>query len=835
VPETIRLDIEALQAYYEANGITITWLPPQLYERLLEQNNRSLRLLLTGADKVKGYKPVPYEVWNAYGPTEITVLCTVYRIESEQVNIPIGKPIANTQIYVLDAEQRLQPVGVAGELYVAGAGLARGYLNRPELTAEKFVANPFEAGERMYRTGDLARWLPDGNLEYLGRIDQQVKIRGYRIELGEIEATLLAQEQVQAAVATARQDEQGEPYLCAYVVAEGKVDAAELRRYMGQTLPSYMVPAFIVQLERLPLSTNGKLDYNLLPAPDVTKFKSGDYVAPQTEMERVLASVWEDVLGVDKIGLKDNFFQLGGDSIRAIQVCSRLNQYHYKLAVSDIFNNQTIEQISPCMERTTRVIDQSLIEGNVVLLPIQQMFFQKQKEASYYYNQSMMLFNPQYFDEKKLRLIFAKIVEHHDALRIVYRNDGMGITQYNRGLDGNLFSMDYVDLSQCKNDDLLRQTIEQRSSTIQGSIDLHNGPLVKLGLFRTCSGDHLLIAIHHLVVDGVSWRILLEDFTTAYKQISEGNEIHLAMKTDSYQYWAARLETYANNPSMKQDYNFWIQEASHSIPTLPKDKEADDFNLSDIEYSNVRLTKELTDKLLRHVNHAYHTEINEILLAALALALSEWSNMNKVLVNMEGHGREELFENMNITRTVGWFTTCYPVRLEVERNKGLRHYIKAVKESLRAVPHNGIGYGMLKYLTYGEQKQALEREELPEISFNYLGQFDGVVEDSVFQMSTFSAGDSMSLQSRMNYILDLNSIVADGAYNLRIGYSGRHFYQETIERFAFIYKKQLIDIIEHCFNKEDSEITPSDLLASDISIDELEDLNEEIASSIFLD
>ncbi|WP_044358113.1 amino acid adenylation domain-containing protein, partial [Paenibacillus sp. E194] len=283
IPEEIRLDIHALNDYYHDNGITITWLPPQMHELLLELENRSLRLLLTGSDKVKGYKPVNYEVWNTYGPTESTVICTAYRIEGEEANIPIGKPLSNTRMYVLDENRRPQPIGVPGELYIAGVGLARGYLKRPELTAEKFVDDPFVPGERMYRTGDVGRWLSDGNMEYWGRIDHQVKIRGYRIETGEIENQLMRHERVKETIVIAREDAHGDPYLCAYVVAKGTWEAAELRQWLGRQLPSYMIPPFFVQLERLPLTPNGKIDRRALPEPEGHAMVGVEYVAPRTE------------------------------------------------------------------------------------------------------------------------------------------------------------------------------------------------------------------------------------------------------------------------------------------------------------------------------------------------------------------------------------------------------------------------------------------------------------------------------------------------------------------------------------------------------------------------
>ncbi|MBW7477855.1 amino acid adenylation domain-containing protein, partial [Paenibacillus oenotherae] len=346
VPEEIRLEMKELTEFYRKHEITIAWLPPQMYEQLLEEEAPSkLRLLLTGADKVKGYKPVPYEVWNTYGPTESTVICTAYRIEGESGNIPIGKPLSNTRLYVMDDRLREQPIGVAGELCIAGAGLARGYLNRPELTEEKFVQHP--NGERLYRTGDLARWLPDGNLDYLGRIDEQVKIRGYRIELGEIEAVLQRHEQVKEAVVIARQDKGADSYLCAYVVGHGKLEAAELRRYVGSQLPSYMVPAFFVELAEVPLTPNGKVDRRGLPEPERSAMGGESYVAPRTELEAKLAEIWQSVLGIAQVGAKDHFFELGGHSLKATMLAARVyKELNVNLPLRSIFEAPRLEELA---------------------------------------------------------------------------------------------------------------------------------------------------------------------------------------------------------------------------------------------------------------------------------------------------------------------------------------------------------------------------------------------------------------------------------------------------------------------------------------------------------
>ncbi|WP_145336710.1 non-ribosomal peptide synthetase, partial [Paenibacillus xylanexedens] len=323
VSQNIRMDMEALSRFYEENGITVSFLPTPVYEQFIDQPGHSLRVLLTGGDRLGKTKRSAYQLSNNYGPTENTVVATSGWVVADEGVPLIGKPIQNVRIYVLNKSNQLQPVGVPGELCIAGDGLARGYLNRPELTAEKFVDNPFEPGGRMYRTGDLARWLPDGNLEYLGRIDEQVKIRGYRIETGEIVHRLLQHGDVKEAVVVAQKDEQGESYLCAYVVSRGVFNASELRTYLKRSLPEYMAPSYLVEVEQIPLTANGKVDRKALPEPQGLLQTTSEYVAPRSETEAKLAEIWQDVLRTEQVGIQDNFFERGGDSIKAIQIVSR--------------------------------------------------------------------------------------------------------------------------------------------------------------------------------------------------------------------------------------------------------------------------------------------------------------------------------------------------------------------------------------------------------------------------------------------------------------------------------------------------------------------------------
>ncbi|MBS4742087.1 non-ribosomal peptide synthetase, partial [Bacillus velezensis] len=318
IDEAIRLDITRLNHYFEENGVTITFLPTQLAEQFMELENTSLRMLLVGGDKLKRAVKQPYTIVNNYGPTENTVVATSGVINPEEGSLSIGRAIANTRVYILGDGDQVQPEGIAGELCVAGRGLARGYLNREEETAKRFTADPFVPGERMYRTGDLVKWNAQCGIEYIGRIDQQVKVRGYRIELSEIEVRLAQLADVHDAAVTAVEDKAGNTALCAYV-APRQDDIEALKSALKDTLPDYMVPAFWVEMDELPVTANGKIDKKALPAPDI-EAGSAAYKAPETEMETLLSDIWQEVLGLDQIGVSDNFFTLGGDSIKGIQM-----------------------------------------------------------------------------------------------------------------------------------------------------------------------------------------------------------------------------------------------------------------------------------------------------------------------------------------------------------------------------------------------------------------------------------------------------------------------------------------------------------------------------------
>ncbi|MED4786968.1 amino acid adenylation domain-containing protein [Bacillus atrophaeus] len=759
------------------------------------------------------------QIINLYGPTEATIDVSYFECQADDkyASIPIGKPISNIQLYVLHAGlEHMQPTGVAGELCIAGDGLARGYLNRPELTAEKFADHPFAPGERMYRTGDLARWLPDGNIEYLGRIDHQVKIRGYRIEIGEVEAAFFRIPPIQEAIVIA-QEINGETSLCAYYTANRALTAGELREQLSRQLPSYMIPAYFVQLKEMPLTFNGKIDRQALPSPR-ENLTGMNYEPPRTELEKILAGVWESVLGAEQVGISDHFFELGGDSIKSIQVSSRLYQAGYKFEIKHLFKYPTISELVPYVEPVTRIAEQGEIKGQALLTPIQHWFFAQEYPELHHYNQAVMLYWKEGLDESKLREVMKKITEHHDALRMVYVPTEHGYEARNRGIgEGDLFSLEVISLLEENN---VAQAIETVSNEIQQSIHLTEGPLMKLGLFQCQEGDHLLIAIHHLVIDGVSWRILIEDIAAAYEQLQNGEAIRLPKKTDSYLLWAEQLKRYAGSPEFEMKNQYWFGHEHIRANVLPKDNEQVIGQAKDQETIIVQWTAEETERLLKNAHRAYSTEMNDLLLTGLGIAIHRWTGYEDILIHLEGHGRESIIPDLDISRTVGWFTSLYPVSLQIKADQDISQRIKTVKENLRKIPQKGIGYGLIKYLS--DHPMVSELTGHPEISFNYLGQFDQDFRNGRLEVSPYSSGKLASDKRPITYTLDINGMISDGQLSLAISYCSKQYQRETMETCADLLKSSLQKVIEHCAAQDQIQLTPSDISLKEITIDELD-------------
>ncbi|MCP4151120.1 MAG: AMP-binding protein, partial [bacterium] len=620
-----------------------------------------------------------------------------------------------------------------------------------------------------------------------------------------------------------------------------------------------MLPSFFIQLEKLPLTPNGKIDRKALPAPQIKG--DNNYEAPTGRVEEALTAVCQQVLNLDKLGVNDNFFNLGGDSIKIIQIASRLRKYRLKLDAKDLFTYQTIKQLAPHVKNINPSSPQHTVEGTVPLTPIQEWFFQSSFTDSSHFNQSVMLYRKEGFDETILEKSLSEVVRHHDALRMVYmreattKNTGTGTTfrQRNRGIEGELFHLEIIELQNLAEKNI-KKRISMETSRIQAGIDLKNGPLVKLGLFKTTTGDHLLIVIHHLVVDGISWRILLEDIQTCLKQAHLGEPLLLPGKTDSFKHWSEKLREYATGKYGKKlfkELKYWETIESTEIKPLPVDREIREIGREKRKrkyYDSVSMNLDKTDtaNLFKKVNWAYSTEINDILLAALALALKEWNQMEKILLNLEGHGRESIIEDVDINRTVGWFTGLFPVLLDLKHVAGdnISYTVKSVKETLRRIPNKGINYGILRYLTTKGPQVPRNINlpgkgplcEGPEISFNYLGRFSinsgSEKGPGSFKMSPLSSGDGISPEMEQTSLININGMAAGDKLSLNFSYNRFLFRGENIQRLASLFKSYLQKIIHHTMNRKEKTLTPSDLGYTGITIEEMDRITSDIKSKL---
>ncbi|MGY2316378.1 non-ribosomal peptide synthase/polyketide synthase [Pseudomonas sp. SDO5522_S412] len=738
-------------------------------------------------------------LYNLYGPTEAAIDVTYWTcIDEGADSVPIGRPIANLGTYILDAQLNLVPAGVSGELYLGGTGLARSYHRRPALTAERFVPCPFNDGARLYRTGDRVRQRADGVIEYLGRLDHQVKLRGLRIELGEIETRLMQHPLVREAVVLV----QGGKQLVAYLVLEGGEPATpwqpELKAWLLNSLPEYMVPTHLMPLVKLPVTANGKLDRKALPLPEAAPQQA--FVAPQDALQKALAAIWEDVLGLERVGLEDNFFELGGDSIISIQVVSRARQAGIRVSPRDLFQYQTVRSLALVATLDKRsAVDQGPVSGDAVLGPIQQHFFSRGMPVREHWNQSLLLTPREALNAQWLDTALTHIINHHDALRLRFTESAEDWQQKH---DAPVASADLW-----LRDAESAEHLNTLCNEAQRSLDLQNGPLLRALLVTLADGSQrLALIVHHLVVDGVSWRVLLEDLQQAYEQLAAGGGIELPPKTSAFQDWTARLKQQAQR--FDEQLMYWKTQ-HQDAKDLPCDRPDASLQNAQGEKIEWRLDAARTRQLLQQAPAAYRTQVNDLLLTALARTISRWSGQAGTLIELEGHGREDLFDDIDLSRTVGWFTSLFAVNLTARDD--LDGSIKSIKEQLRAVPDKGLGYGVLRHLAAPAVRAELAALAPPRITFNYLGQFDRQFDDAaLFVPSAETSGVAQDLAAPLANWLTVEGQVYGGELSMSWGFSREMFDSATVQQLVDRYASELHALIEHCCTLPAAQATPSD-------------------------
>ena len=741
----------------------------------------------------------------------------------------------------------------------------RGYLNRQELTAEKLIPNPFSsfpssssassASSALYKTGDKARYLPNGKIEYLGRLDNQVKLRGFRIELGEIESVLNQHPQIYQAVTKIWQDTLGNKRLVAYFVLKNPVNqdnfSTQLRRFLQDKLPDYMIPAIFMMLEEMPLTPNGKINRRALPEPDNFNDKSNNQqqkntntVKPRTVKEELLTQIWSQLLGIESVGIHDNFFELGGDSILGIQVIAKASQAGLRLLPKQIFQHQTIAELAAVADTVSVNAEQGNVTGIVPLTPIQHWFFAQNFLDSHHWNQSIMLEIEKSIPFTWIEQSIQKLLLHHDALRLQFsnieqnidKNTESGVQQINADVDNYInkqIPLLQFDLS-ALNEEQQKSTITKTATQLQTSLNLATG-LVRVGFFKLGNdkSNRLLFVIHHLVIDGISWRILLSDLQTVIQQLSSGQKIQLPSKTTSFKYWAKSLQNYAQfqKPQKIKILEYWQNICQIPEISLPVDYPQGNNTVATTDTVSITFTVEETQALLQQVPAAYQTQINDVLLTALVQTFENWTGEKRLLIDLEGHGREDLFHEIDISRTVGWFTTMFPVSLDLGEVKDVQKDIistlKTIKEQLRKIPNRGIDYGILRYLGNQEIQTQLSAIS-PQIRFNYLGQVDGLFTESSFvKPATESTGVARSERGNRDILIEINSIISTGKLRLDWIYSKAVHHQNTIINLTEQYKTALGNLIQLCSN-EIGGYTPSDFPQMELSQDELDDILEDL-------
>ena len=822
-------------------------LTPSHLSLIKDMDNRhsSVKRLIVGGEpletklarEVHGSFAGRVEIFNEYGPTEATVGCMIHRFDpatDSRAFVPIGRPAANTRIYILDSSLRPVPENVISELYIAGDGVAAGYHDRDELTTEKFLVDPFIVDGKMYRTGDLARRLPGGGLDFVGRVDDQIKFHGHRVELNELRSALNRHPEIRDSVLAVVPDQNGHDTMIAYYSSRRELDSTELRMFLSESMMEEIIPNVFVHLKRLPLTLNGKINRRALPTLQEARASlKRDYAPPRTAEEKLLADIWAQVLCLDRVGIYENFFSLGGDSILSIRIIAKARQAGLQLTPKQLFQHQTVAELAAAAGAAASVrAEQELVTGPVPLTPIQHWFFEQEQPDPQHFNQSLLLEVRQEIDPGLINRALESLRQHHDALRLVFKREASGWQQINEGFSEKdvLTSMDLSNLPQVDHLPALRRAVAES----QSSLNLSEGPLLRATLFKLGGGqpDRLVLIIHHLAVDGVSWRILIEDLETACKQLTSGEPVNLPPKTDSFKRWAECLTAYAQSQQVRQELSFW--EAAGSGARLPLDHYDGQNSVASARTVTISLDAEETRALLQDASVAYQTQINDLLLTALIQVFAPWADARSLTVDLEGHGREPVFEDIDVSRTVGWFTSIFPVTLSLEAGGSSHETLKFVKEQLRRVRNHGIGYGVLRYLS--EDKETAARlAALPraEVSFNYLGQFDELSSDSsTFAIGSETPGPNRSLRAMRTHLIDVSASVVGGSLHLFWTYSQNLHEHATVERLALEYLDALRVLVAHCLSPEAGGYTPSDFPEAGLSQHELDALLAEIEDSV---
>lgn len=771
-------------------NISVLTLPPVYLHQLKKSSLCNIKTLITA-----GESPISEDVkqlseklnyFNAYGPTETSVCATIYKVEPEIFNLkndmPIGRPITGLGIVLLNENKEMVPKGHKGEIAITGIGLAHGYWNKPELTVEKFVfLNAIH--DMAYLTGDNGYWDENDQLVFIGRKDDQVKIRGHRIELNEINTLILSLNFAEE-VETLVYKDKNNSKLISFLLKSKILQPEIIKQKLVAFLPGYMIPQDFVFLNDYPITNNGKVDKEKLIKNYLPGLSKIQKVLPSTIKEKDLFEELKIVLKTNDLGVEDSFFDLGGDSIRAIEYVSRLRKLGYQLSTKQIFLNPTIKQLASTLADKSEITSKSseLYQGPVKLSPIQAWFFDTFAKEAHHFNHSEIFICKEKIEEKQLQEVVTELSKNHEILRAISNNNGLQILkEAPKGTCKVLENLKWEDY-------LLQLKWEQQS------IDLQNGPLWKIILFRLKEGDRLLFCFHHLVIDGVSWRIILDEFLLLINNHKNNSRLELS-EINGFHQWTEIVHQYSQSRKIKDEIAYWNQFANPLYVQLPGISDNSVLTVNETDAVKVSFTEKETENILKVLLPKFQCNINEILLSSLTIALSKFRKMPDTLIMMEGHGRNEVLSGeLDISRTVGWFTNAFPFLLKSSGNN-LENQIKVIQDQFSLLPNHGLGYGILKYISSKYSEDITLDKFKPKISFNFLGHYEGVSEASLLEMDSLSPDYSVSLKSPLLYSLNINGIIQSKRLEFYFSYHEFEYSYAVIRDMAEEFKNNIVKVL----------------------------------------
>ncbi|MCP9892153.1 amino acid adenylation domain-containing protein [Cyanobium sp. Aljojuca 7D2] len=798
--------------------ISVAAIPPVMLGALPETSPDELPELKT---VITGGEACPIHVarrWASnrslvlgYGTTETANGSLFTKSWDLEKKPPLGKPLPNTSVYVLNEKKRICAVGMPGYIYIGGLGVSRGYMNKPELTSEVFITDPFSSDptSRMYSTGDRGRWLRDGTVEFLGRQDSQVKIRGHRIELGEIIETIQQHPSVDDCIIIQQKDSNIQR-LFAYVTGN-KLKSSdankELRNFLKSKLPDYMVPATFICLKKIPVTSSGKVDYKSLPKPTLSLLADdSSYVAPSSDVEIKIASIWCKVLGLERVSRDANFFELGGDSILSVQVVAQATSSGIPITVKDIFDYQTVALLAESSINSTLVdIDQSPVVGPVKFTPIQQWHLSNSGAVYSDYSHSMIVpLNTSWISGDIVPNAITSLWDHHDALRASYEIDTTGVWHQriqSLGKGPSIIKHDISSLGLVEQSDYITSTIKEAAS----KLDITSSQISVVLIFqRRSQTSFAAILIHHLVTDIVSWKVIIEDFQYCLRCFSNQQVPQLPKKTTSYGDWADLLDLYSRSQGIQDEVSFWTSTARSSVNSLPIENNVSSDLNSDSKTYELKLGKQHTKALLASVSLSESCTVQLALLTAIGSAFYEWSGNPQILIDVEGHGREEaIFSDINLSRTVGWFTSFYPLLLQFSSSfDDISGHLNDVTEALNTIPNKGLGYGVIKYL-FPDDDVRMQIKNMPQsqIAFNYIGINSSKKPErapSNDDLSSLNIGQIWHHQSPAKnrlHTFEILAAIAGDELILRLSYNKNQYSDATVATICSLFEAHLLRLV----------------------------------------